>query len=275
MTPTGNISTAKSNDMASANKLAGTVTVVVGGAGLLGTTFARGIAGEGGAVIIADRDVEKGEALAHEISTGYPDTLAKFLAVDSCDTDSVRQLVQKAHSAAARIDALVNTGYPRGPQYGARLEDVTYASFCQNVSMQIGSSFLTSQQFASFFKAQGHGNIINLGSIYGIVAPRFDVYDSLPMTMPVEYAVVKSGLLHLNKYLARYFAGSGIRFNCISPGGIRDRQPQAFLDRYNRYGLSKGMLEPQDVTGAVIFLLSEDSRYINGQNIIVDDGWTV
>jgi NAD(P)-dependent dehydrogenase (short-subunit alcohol dehydrogenase family) len=259
----------------SPSRLTGKTTLIIGGAGLIGSSFAHRILEEGGAVILADRDIQRGKILAKELSAKHPNVTTVFLAVDSCDSNSVRKLIQDAQSVTGRIDALVNAGYPRGPQYGARLEDVTYDNFCANVSMQLGSSFVTSQQFALFFKRQGHGNIVNLSSIYGVVAPRFDIYESSSMTMPVEYAVVKSGLLHLNKYLARYFGGTGIRFNCISPGGILDGQPQTFLDRYNAYGLSKGMLDAKDIGGALVFLLSDDSRYINGQNIIVDDGWTL
>jgi NAD(P)-dependent dehydrogenase (short-subunit alcohol dehydrogenase family) len=260
--------------MESGNRLAGKTTVVIGAAGMIGSSFAHRILEEGGGVILADRDIERGRQLAHQLRAKNPRGTIDFLPVDSCNEDLVRKLIVDAESVAGRIDALVNAGYPRGPRYGARLEQVTYDDFCANVSMQIGSSFVTSQQFALFFKKQGHGNIVNISSIYGVVAPRFDIYDSLSMTMPVEYAVVKSGLLHLNRYLARYFAGSGIRFNCISPGGILDGQPQEFLDRYNAYGLSKGMLDANDLGGALVFLLSDDSRYVNGHNLIVDDGWT-
>lgn len=261
--------------MESSGRLAGKTTVVIGGAGLIGSSFANRILEEGGEVILADRDMERGRLLAQQLSAKHPHKKVEFLSVDSCNCESVCELIVAAQSVTGQIDALVNAGYPRGPRYGARFEQVTYDDFCTNVSMQIGSSFVTSQQFALFFKQRGHGNIVNISSIYGVVSPRFEVYGSLSMTMPVEYAVVKSGLLHLNRYLARYFAGSGIRFNCISPGGILDGQPQEFLDRYNAYGLSKGMLDAQDLGGALIFLLSDDSRYVNGQNLIVDDGWTV
>ena len=176
------------------SRLIGKTIVIIGGAGLIGSSSARRILEERGVAILADRDIERGKLLAKELSAKHPNGTAVFLSVDSCDGNSVRKLIQDAQSVTGRIDALVNAGYPRGPQYGARLEDVTYETFCANVSMQLGSSFVTSQQFALFFKGQGHGNIVNFSSIYGVVAPRFDIYESSSMTMPVEYAVVKSGL---------------------------------------------------------------------------------
>ena len=256
-------------------RLRGKLTVLVGGAGQLGSAFARRILQEGGSLVLADRDIERGESLARELSGENLASMVEFIFVDICDTESVRSLIANANSLGNRIDAVVNAGYPRGPRYGTRLEDVTYQDFCANINLQIGGYFLVSQQFALYFKQQGHGNVINLASIYGVVAPRFGIYDSTSMTMPVEYAVVKSSLLHLNKYFARYFPNSGIRFNCISPGGILNGQADGFVEKYNSFGLSKGMLDADDVGGALIFLLSDDSRFVNGQNLIVDDGWTL
>jgi NAD(P)-dependent dehydrogenase (short-subunit alcohol dehydrogenase family) len=141
--------------------------------------------------------------------------------------------------------------------------------------MHIGGCFLASQQFAEYFKKQGRGNIINMASIYGTATPRFQIYDRTSMTMPVEYAAIKAAVIQLTKYMAQYFKRSGIRVNCISPGGILDGQPREFLASYNSYGASKGMLDPGDITGALLFLLSEMSEYVNGQNIVVDDGWSL
>jgi NAD(P)-dependent dehydrogenase (short-subunit alcohol dehydrogenase family) len=144
-----------------------------------------------------------------------------------------------------------------------------------NVDSHLGGYFLVAQQFCMAFKAQGHGNLINMSSIYGSMAPRFEVYEGTPMTMPVEYAAIKSAVVHLTRYFAQYFKGHGIRVNCLSPGGIRDNQPADFLAAYNARCASKGMLAPEDVVGALLFLLSDESRYINGQNILVDDGFSI
>ena len=92
---------------------------------------------------------------------------------------------------------------------------------------------------------------------------------------PIEYSASKAGIINMTKYLAKYFKKKNIRVNCISPGGILDNQPEAFLKKYKKDCLSKGMLDPKDLCGTLNFLLSEDSRYINGQNIIIDDGWSL
>lgn len=254
--------------------LDGSVVVITGGAGLLGRTFSRSIARAGGTAVIADVDLGAAQRIAAEIAAEYPDR-AHAAALDITDEASVRALIEHVRETRGRMDAVVNNAYPRNPNYGRKLEDVTYADFCDNVSRHLGGYFLVSQQFGVAFRAQGGGTIVNMASIYGVTAPRFEVYAGTPITMPVEYAAIKSAILHLTRYFAQYFKGSNIRVNSISPGGILDGQPSQFQERYRQFAASKGMLDPTDIEGALLFLLSDMSRFVNGQNIIVDDGWTL
>jgi NAD(P)-dependent dehydrogenase (short-subunit alcohol dehydrogenase family) len=95
------------------------------------------------------------------------------------------------------------------------------------------------------------------------------------MTVPVEYAAIKAGIIHLTRYLAKYLKSKNIRVNCISPGGILDSQPKVFLKKYKEKCINKGMLDAKDLNSALDFLLSSDSKFVNGQNIIIDDGFTL
>ena len=95
------------------------------------------------------------------------------------------------------------------------------------------------------------------------------------MTSPIEYTAIKSGIISITRYLSKYCKGDNIRINSISPGGIFDNQPKSFVQNYKDSCNSKGMLESEDITGALLFLLSDESKFIHGQNIIVDDGWTL
>lgn len=250
------------------------IVVVTGGAGLLGRRFCEAVAAHGGTVVVADLKQEAAQQIAQDIGARYGGR-ARAAALDISDKDSIRTLIADVRQAYGRIDALVNNAYPRNANYGRKFEDVTYADFCENVGLHVGGYFLAAQQFAAAFREQGHGNIVNMSSIYGAVAPRFEIYAGTPMTMPVEYAAIKAAVNHLTRYMAAYLKGSGIRVNCLSPGGIADRQPQAFLDAYREQCSSKGMLDPDDMQGALVFLLSDASRYINGQNLLVDDGFTL
>jgi len=251
------------------------VVIVTGGAGLIGRAFVRCIVEHSGIAIVADVNKQAGSEFIEGLKTDDPQAKVEFVEVDITSKESLAKMLSCLHDKHGRIDALVNNAYPRNKNYGSKFEEVTYDDFCQNVSMHLGGYFLASQQVANYFKQQGHGSIINMASIYGVVAPRFSVYEHTPMTMPVEYAAIKSAIIHLTKYLAQYLKGDNIRVNCISPGGILDGQPAEFLSRYNSFAASKGMLDANDLQGTLLFLLSDMSKFVNGQNIVVDDGWSL
>lgn len=251
------------------------VVVITGGAGLIGQQFVRGIADQGAVAIIADINKQAADDFIERLRTENPQATAEFVEVDMISKESLAKMIVGLHDKYGRIDALVNNAYPRNKNYGKKFEEVAYEDFCQNVSQHLGGYFLTAQQVAAYFKKQGHGTIINMASIYGVVAPRFGIYGHTEMTMPVEYAAIKSAVIHLTKYLAQYFKGDGIRVNCISPGGILAGQPDEFLSCYNSFAASKGMLDACDLQGTLLFLLSDMSKFINGQNIVVDDGWSL
>lgn len=255
-------------------QLNGKVVVVTGGAGLLGRTFCRAIAAAGGVAVIADVALANSQRVADDICATHSGG-ALAVEMDITSKESIRQAIEIIHQKCGIIAAIVNNAYPRNANYGRRVEEVTYDDFCQNVGMHAGGYFLAMQQFSAYFRENGGGNIINMSSIYGVIAPRFDVYQDTPMTMPVEYAAIKAGVVHLTKYFAQYLKRQNIRVNAISPGGILDRQPTAFLDKYRDYCGSKGMLDNDDVVGTLLFLLSDSSRYLTGQNIVVDDGFSL
>lgn len=251
--------------------VSGKIVVVTGGAGLLGRRFCGAIAEHGSLAIVADLNKDAAEQVVAEIhAAGHRAEAAKL---DITSADSVDALIASLHARHGRIDAVVNNAYPRNKNWGRKLEEVNYTDFCENLSMHLGGYFMVAQRFALYFRAHGGGNIINLASIYGTQAPRFEIYAGTAMTMPVEYAAIKSAVIQLTRYFAQYFKSDGVRCNALSPGGILDQQPEAFLKRYNSHCGEKGMLDAQDIAGVLLFLLSDASRYMTGQNLIVDDGF--
>jgi NAD(P)-dependent dehydrogenase (short-subunit alcohol dehydrogenase family) len=250
------------------------VVVVSGGAGYLGRTFSRAIAAEGGIAIVADTQVDNAGRVAADIAREFPGG-ALAASLDITSADSIAALIALVDERYGRIDALVNNAYPRNRNYGRKLEEVTYQDFCENLDTHLGGYFLMSQKFALYFRQRGSGNIVNMSSIYGVMAPRFEVYEGTPMTMPVEYAAIKSAVVHLTRYFAKYFRRDGIRVNALCPGGVRDAQPESFLARYDAHSARKGMLAPQDLCGTLIYLLSDASLYMSGQNIVVDDTFSL
>lgn len=260
----------------SVGNLQGKVCLITGGVGLLGANFSQVVAVEGAAVIVIDINSEKGEQTVKKI---VQDTGNKEVIFEQCDITNekeIDQLLVTVIKKFGRIDALVNNAYPRNKNYGKKFEEVSYADFCENVNMHLGGYFLMSKKISEVMKKQKSGIIINMGSIYGFAAPRFDIYDGTKMTMPVEYAAIKGGIINLTRYLASYLGKYDIHVNCISPGGVFDHQPESFMERYcEKVPLGNRMAESEDLTGVLVFLLSEAAKYITGQNIVVDGGWTL
>lgn len=251
------------------------VVVITGGAGLLGQVFVACVIAHGGTAVIADINLGAAKQAAEQIKQKSKVDRVHTVALDITSKTSLIEAIDVLDKQFGKIDALVNNAYPRNKHYGRHFFDVEYDDFCENLSINLGGYFLASQQFAKYFSKQGSGQIINIASIYGVVAPRFDVYENTLMTTPVEYAAIKSGLLQLTKYMTKYFKGMNIRVNAISPGGIFDHQPDSFLKAYKQSCANKGMLDKGDLGGTLVYLLSDLSQYVNGQNIIVDDGFTL
>ncbi|CAM3815244.1 2,5-dichloro-2,5-cyclohexadiene-1,4-diol dehydrogenase [Vibrio aerogenes CECT 7868] len=254
------------------NQLKNKTILVVGAGGLLGTSLVSAMIAQGAKVIAADIDVT---AMTNRLVSVGVETDAEQLVTAALDVTNETD-VKSFFESLDHIDGAVNASYPRNKTYGAHFFDVTQDSFNENLTLHLGSSFLFTQQCAAFFKRhQQPFSLVNIASIYGVVAPKFDVYDNTPMTMPVEYAAIKSAILHLNKYAVAYVNDSRFRINCVSPGGIFDHQPEPFLEAYKSNTHGAGMLDVKEIEGAILFLLSEQSRYVTGQNIIVDDGFSL
>lgn len=196
--------------------------------------------------------------------------------IDMCSESQYEIWLEEANNFLGSIDGAINCSYPRGKNYGASLRDVNLESFNNNVSLHLGSYFNFLNQTSAFMqKAKLNGSLICTSSIYGHMAPNFDIYNGTQMTMPVEYAAVKSSINHLIKYFAQFYSDTGLRFNSISPGGILDKQPESFINAYAEHSLSKGLLDTSDILPLIEFMISDKSKYINGQNIVIDDGFSL
>ena len=256
------------------------VVIVTGGSGLIGKNLIRGVIENGGTGIIADINEKASKDEVNRIKKELNSEKADHVKLNIVSEKSVKNMIKYVKDKYGKIDGVVNSAYPRTRNFGREFEKTTYKDFCADVNLQLGGYFLVSQQCGIYFRKQGYGNIINLSSIYGVIAPRFEIYGGaefhgIKMGVPVEYAAIKSAIVHMTKFIAKYYKGCNVRVNCITPGGVLDNQPKEFLKKYNYFGMSKGMINAEDLKGAAVFLLSDGARAVNGQNIIVDDGWTL
>lgn len=244
--------------------------LVVGAGGLLGSQIVKSALTQGAIITAADINLDKMQNLLSSLDIDLESSSLQLIELDVTNESSVKSYL----STATNLDGAVNATYPRNKTYGAHFFDVTLNSFNENLTLHLGSAFLFSQQCAAYFKRKEKPfSLVNISSIYGVVTPDFSIYENTPMTMPVEYAAIKSGLLHLNKYISKYVNHTNFRINAVSPGGIFDSQPEPFLQAYKEKTLGTGMLEVEDIVGSVLFFLSDQSKYIVGQNLIVDDGF--
>ena len=175
-----------------------------------------------------------------------------------------------------KVDALVHCAYPKTKDWGVKLEKLKQKSLNENLINQLGSTIIVSKNIINLFLKQNYGNLILLSSIMGLNNPKFKTYKGTNMSSPIEYSAIKSGIISITKYLAKYYSKKNLKINCLSPGGIIDNsQKKKFIRNYKKECNSKGLLDPKDVVNAINFLLSEKSNFISGQNIVVDDGYSL
>lgn len=254
------------------NMLQGKLIFVAGAGGLLGSCLVPSLLSKGAIVIAAD--VNK-DTMAKRLLSLHVDITQESLILKKLDITS-KESIERIYNCYDGIDGAINTTYPRNKTYGKHFFDVTQDSFNENISLHLGSAFLFTQQSAAYFKRSKRSfSLVNMSSIYGVVAPKFEIYNDTSMTMPVEYAAIKAAIQSLDKYTVAYVNDSRFRINCVSPGGLFDNQPEEFLKAYKKQTHGTGMLDAKDILGTIIFLLSEQSRFITGQNIIIDDGFSL
>jgi len=247
------------------------VVLITGAAGRIGSAIAHGVISQGGKVIFVDVN----EAGLEKITASLHEESFFTIVADASIPDETDRCIAAGMEKFGHIDAAIHSAYPRSAGWGTRFENIQQKHLNEDLSGHLGGAILFSQRVLEFFNKQRHGNLIHVSSIMGVVTPKFENYAGTKMTSPIEYTAIKAALIAMTKYLAKYYKGKNIRVNCISPGGILDQQPESFLEKYRSCCNDKGMLDAEDLVGTALYLLSDQSRYVTGQNIIVDDGWSL
>ena len=247
------------------------IVLVTGALGRLGKTFSKFIVNSGAHLFLVDQSEEKGRQLVVELGIQQAD----FLVADITTVPGIQNAIQSCVARFGKVDAVVHAAYPRSAGWGSTLENLQPQHLFEDLGNQLGGAILLSQQVISQFQQQGGGHLIHISSIQGIATPKFEHYEGTGMNSPIEYSAIKSGVIAITKWLAKRYRQQNIRVNCISLGGILDQQPKSFLARYQSSCNSKGMLNAEDVAGALLYLLSNQSQFVSGQNLVVDDGWSL
>jgi NAD(P)-dependent dehydrogenase (short-subunit alcohol dehydrogenase family) len=252
--------------------LDGRVALVTGGAGRYGRQISLALAEAGATVIVASRDLARCESFVTELrAAGYKATAQAF---DLTSDESVRVLAEELRASVKRIDVLFNnavtvsTGLPE--RYSTSEWD--RAMECNGTGL-----YRSCLVFGTLMAEQGWGSIVNIGSIYGVISPDFSLYEGHEeMTNPPSYGFAKAGMVQLTRYLAVYFGGHGVRVNCISPGGLYSADmPADFVARYRARAPLGRLAGANDIKGVSVFLASDASAYVTGQNLLIDGGFTL
>lgn len=264
--------------------LTGRVVVVTGGAGLLGRKHAEAIAEAGGLPVLADIRGDDASAAAEAIAwkTG---SSTGALEMDVSDKDSVTAALEQLLERHGRVHALINNAAlnPKVDGKGlapSRFETFSVESWQREIDVGLTGAFLCAQVFGGHMAEAGEGVIVNVASDLGLIAPDQRIYRQPGLreheqpTKPVTYSVIKGGLLMLTKYLATYWATSGVRVNAICPGGVYAGQSDDFVGRLTEHIPLGRMAEPDEYKAALVFLCSDASSYMTGANLVIDGGRT-
>jgi NAD(P)-dependent dehydrogenase (short-subunit alcohol dehydrogenase family) len=260
--------------------LTGKTAVVTGGTGILGSLYCRRLAEAGAQVIVADLSEEHCKKLATDLSTETGNA-ARGLAVDLSDEISVKSWSKKIIDAYGHADIIVNNAAAKSPGFFAPLDAFALADWNQVMAVNVTGMFLVIRELGPSMAARGRGSIINVSSIYGVVGPDQRIYEGSryeelggAINTPLIYSATKGAVISMTRYLAAYWGPKGVRTNTLSPGGVSSGQNSTFSERYSARVPLGRMAQADEIVGTLLFLASDASSYVNGQNIIVDGGLT-
>ena len=251
--------------------LSGKTSLITGASGYLGRAMARALAEAGSRVVVTSRDVDRASDAANSLPD--PGGLGHVgVVIDQMDHDSIQRGFAQAVEKTGRIDILVNNG---NQAEAGDIADVTADEFNRQLANATGY-FLLARMLRDHAVAQKRpASVIMLGSMYGMVGSYPDAYAGICPASPVGYHALKGGIIQMTRHLAVYWAGDGVRVNCLSPGPFPPpRISEALVERLKTKSPMRRMGLPHELKGAVVFLASEASSYMTGQNLVIDGGWT-
>lgn len=260
--------------------LTGRTAVVTGGAGILGRHFCAGLSESGANVAVVDLDQKSAAALAEELNRKRPGS-AIAVGCDVSKQSSVSEMVARVVEAFGAIDILHNNAAGKSADlkaYFAPFEDYSLEQWRDIMAVNVDGMFLVAQAVGKQMVKQGKGgSIIQTASIYGVMAPDHRIYEGShylggPINTPAVYSTSKAAVIGLTRHLATYWAEKGIRVNTLTPGGTESGQNDEFKRRYSARVPLNRMAQAMEMVGALLYLASNASSYVTGQNIIVDGG---
>jgi NAD(P)-dependent dehydrogenase (short-subunit alcohol dehydrogenase family) len=258
--------------------LSGRSALVTGGAGHLGRAISEALLEAGANVALADRSPEMLKLAAESLTRDFPNAKISAHVVDLAEEAATRSLPGMAHSALGSLEILVNcaafVGTSELKGWGVPFAQQATVAWRQALEVNVTAAFELTQECLPFFaQSEVKASIINVASIYGLLGPDWALYEGTQMANPAGYGASKGALIQLTRYLATTL-GPEIRVNSISPGGVARNQDPKFVGRYEARTPLRRMAIEEDFKGAALYLASDLSSYVTGQDIAVDGGWS-
>ena len=254
-------------------ELKGKVVIISGGCGLIGRAFCEAVAQFGAHVVVADMAAAKPIEFAEELQLKHGIAcLGVNLEVQS--KPSVLALREKVLHAFKRVDGLVTAHQNKSHLIFEPFEQVSEENWDTVVEVNLKGTFLLCQVIGSFMAEQCSGSIVNIPSTYSVVAPNQNLYKGTNMGCPAAYSASKGGVDALSQYLASYWASKGVRVNMITPHGVWNKHEEQFEKNFAGFSPMQRMSYNHEVAPALVYLLSDASSYMTGNNMLVEGGWT-
>jgi NAD(P)-dependent dehydrogenase (short-subunit alcohol dehydrogenase family) len=257
--------------------LDGRTALVTGACGFLGSVICETLAEQGCDLILLDLPDSNFQDLHKRIKKQND---VKIYTIESNleDSDSRASAITKVLKEHKKLNILINTAALVGSTpldgWATSFKKQSLETWDRAFNVNLVSVFHLARDLFPLIKKSGHGSIINIGSIYGVTAPDYSLYESEEIGNPAAYSSSKGGLIQFTKWLSTTLAHE-IRVNCISPGGILRDQSSTFISKYEQKTPLKRMAHEEDFKGIIAYLASDLSEYVTGQNIMIDGGWTV
>ncbi len=255
--------------------LHGKTVVITGGAGYLGSAMSEALAAYGADLFVLGQNTQKNKNKAETLKNRYGLSVCESCSFDIADVDRIQDTFRYIKERTGKIDVLINNAFYIGPSQ--KLEDYTIDNWNKGIDGTINSVFRVTQAALPYMLQQNSGNIVNIASMYGIVSPDMSIYGDSGENNPANYGVGKAAIVQFTKYIACVYGEKGIRSNAVSPGPFPNKEVQEmewFIHNLENKVPLKRIGEPEDLKGIIVFLASDSSKYVNGQNIAVDGGWT-
>ena len=267
--------------------MSGKTAIITGGAGLLGVFHARALLQQNCTVELWDIDIAGLERSLSSLREEFPNMNCRIRVVDVSIEEDIKSAVDVLREEKMGVDILINNAAinPKmsttQKNYLTRFEDFDVDEWNREISVGLTGSILCCKHLGQLMVEQGKGVILNISSDLSVIATNQNIYvnkslsESKQPKKPVSYSVIKTGLVGLTRYLATYWAESGIRVNALSPGGVLDRQDSDFVSNLAKLIPMGRMAAPGEYVGAIQFLCSDASAYMTGQNIVIDGGRSI